>query len=185
MMPEYEVYLNGKLKKVELTKNGEDSYAAKVDGKSRSFSLAKNALPSGKPFTVKMDDKPYKVDVARTSQAKEFSVTVEKSTFKAEVKVPSRKSTVTSFEPAMTAMKRTVSNSRQVLEGAVNAPMTGKIAAIRVSKGENVKPKQVLCVIEAMKMENEIVAPKAGVVKEVLVEVGSPVSEGDPLVVIA
>jgi biotin carboxyl carrier protein len=63
--------------------------------------------------------------------------------------------------------------------------MTGKMVSIKVSKGDNVEKGQVLCVIEAMKMENEISATKAGVVKEVLVSVGSPVSEGDPLVVVA
>jgi biotin carboxyl carrier protein len=62
--------------------------------------------------------------------------------------------------------------------------MTGKIVAVRVKKGEQVKAHQVLCVVEAMKMENEILAPKAGTIKEVNVSEGSPVSEGEPLFII-
>lgn len=184
MMPEYEVYVNGRIKKVDLTRNGEEAYAATVDGKTRSFTVTKNALESGKPSTIKINDKPYKIQVTRTNQPREFSVTVEETSFKTEVKIPLRKSALAAFEPAATATRRTASTSKQTPEGAVNAPMTGKIVAIKVTNGENVKPKQVLCVIEAMKMENEITAPKAGIVKEVLVSVGSPVSEGDPLVVI-
>ena len=184
-MPEYEVNVNGKPKKIELSPNGEDSYAAKVDGKPRKFSIPKNALTLGKTFTVKVDDKPFQVELARISQTKEFSVTVEKTAFKADVRIPARKATLTAFEPMMAGTKRRAASNKQVLEGAINAPMTGRMVSIKVSKGDNVQKGQVLCVIEAMKMENEISATRAGVVKEVLVSVGSPVSEGDPLVVIA
>ena len=184
-MPEYEVNVNGKPKKIELTRSGEDTYAAKVDGKARKFSMPRNAIALGKTFTVKVDDKPYQVELTRTSQTKEISVTVDKTTFKTEVKIPARKTTLTAFEPIMTGTKRRPASNKQVLEGAINAPMTGKMVSIKVSKGDNVQKGQVLCIIEAMKMENEISTSKAGVVKEVLVSVGSPVSEGDPLVVIA
>jgi biotin carboxyl carrier protein len=184
-MPEYEVSVNGKPKKIELTRNGEDSYTAKVGGKPRKFTIPKNALTLGKTFTVKVDDKPYQVELTRASQTKEFLVLVEKTAFKADVRIPARKATLTTFEPMMTATKGRAASSKQVLEGAINAPMTGKMVSIKVSKGDSVEKGQVLCVIEAMKMENEISASKTGVVKEVLVSVGSPVSEGDPLVVIA
>ena len=176
--------VNGKPKKIELTQNGEDSYAAKVDGKPRKFSIPKNALTLGKTFTVKVDDKPYQVELTRTSQTEEFSILVDKTAFKADVRIPARKATLTTFEPTTRAKKRVASN-KEVLEGAINSPMTGRMVSIKVSKGDNVEKGQVLCVIEAMKMENEISATKAGVVKEILVSVGSPVSEGDPLVVVA
>jgi biotin carboxyl carrier protein len=184
-MPEYEVNVNGKPKKIELTRNGEDSYTAKVDGKLRKFTMPKNALTLGKTFTVKVDDKPYQVELGITSPTKEFSVVVDKTAFKADVRIPTRKATLTAFEPMMTGTKRRAASNKQVLEGAINAPMTGRMVSIKVSKGDNVQKGQVLCVIEAMKMENEISATRAGVVKEVLVSVGSPVSEGDSLVVIA
>jgi glutaconyl-CoA decarboxylase len=62
--------------------------------------------------------------------------------------------------------------------------MTGKILSVKVKKGDQVKAGQVVCVIEAMKMENEIAAPKAGTVREVHVSAGSSVNEGEALVVV-
>ena len=67
---------------------------------------------------------------------------------------------------------------------AVNAPMPGNILKVNVQNGQAVKAGEVLVVLEAMKMENEIMAPKAGTVTQVLVSKGSTVDTGAPLVVI-
>ena len=67
---------------------------------------------------------------------------------------------------------------------AVNAPMPGTILKVNVSQGQAVKEGDVLCVLEAMKMENEIMAPKAGTITQVVVAKGSSVNTGDALVVI-
>ena len=67
---------------------------------------------------------------------------------------------------------------------AVNAPMPGTILKVNVTQGQAIKEGDVLCVLEAMKMENEIMAPKAGTVTQVVVSKGSSVNTGDALVVI-
>ena len=67
---------------------------------------------------------------------------------------------------------------------AVNAPMPGNILKVNVNVGDKVKAGTVLVVLEAMKMENEIMAPKDGAVTQVLVSKGSTVDTGAPLVVI-
>ena len=67
---------------------------------------------------------------------------------------------------------------------AVNAPMPGTILKVNVTAGQAVKEGDVLCVLEAMKMENEILAPKAGTVAQVAVAKGASVNTGDVLVVL-
>ena len=67
---------------------------------------------------------------------------------------------------------------------AVVAPMPGNILKVNVTAGQAVKEGDVLVVLEAMKMENEIMAPKAGTVTQVLVQKGASVDTGAPLVVI-
>ena len=67
---------------------------------------------------------------------------------------------------------------------AVSAPMPGTILKVNVTQGQAVKEGDILCVLEAMKMENDIVAPKSGTVTQVVTSKGASVSSGDPLVVI-
>ena len=65
----------------------------------------------------------------------------------------------------------------------VKSPMPGNILKINVSQGQTVKEGDVLIVLEAMKMENEIVAPHDGTVKQVLVAKGAKVNTDDVLAV--
>ncbi|MCL5677176.1 MAG: biotin/lipoyl-binding protein [Firmicutes bacterium] len=68
--------------------------------------------------------------------------------------------------------------------GAITAPLPGLIVAVKVEAGQSVDAGQVLMVLEAMKMENDIVAPGPGVVKEILVEPGTAVAGGQALLVL-
>ena len=65
---------------------------------------------------------------------------------------------------------------------AIVAPMPGTINAIKVTSGQQVKKGDVLIILEAMKMENEIYADKDGKVGQVFVQKGATVSTGAPLV---
>ena len=67
----------------------------------------------------------------------------------------------------------------------VTAPMPGKIVRVLVKPGDLVKAKQGLVVVEAMKMENELRAPKSGTIKEVAVTAGMSVEAGRVLVTVA
>jgi Acetyl/propionyl-CoA carboxylase, alpha subunit len=64
----------------------------------------------------------------------------------------------------------------------VSAPMPGKILGIKVSIGQAVNKGDTLLVLEAMKMENEIVAPEAGTIASIDVSEGANVQSGDVLV---
>jgi len=67
---------------------------------------------------------------------------------------------------------------------AVNAPMPGKITKLVAKAGDSVKKGAVLMLLEAMKMQNEIIAPADGSVKSVNVAAGQSVKPGDVLAVI-
>ena len=67
---------------------------------------------------------------------------------------------------------------------AVTAPMPGTILEVKVSAGQSIKKGDVVCILEAMKMENEIPASQDGVVKSVNVQKGASVNAGDALITI-
>ena len=67
----------------------------------------------------------------------------------------------------------------------VNAPMPGVVLRVEVTQGAAVKAGQVLLILEAMKMENEILAPRDGTVAQIVAQKGVSVDTGAPLIVLA
>ena len=105
-----------------------------------------------------------------------------------EAIVPSAAPAAPAAAPVAAAPVAAAAPAAPAVTGAgepVNAPMPGNILRVNVKAGDAVKSGTVLCVLEAMKMENEIMAPKDGTVTQVLVSKGSKVDTGAPLVVLA
>ncbi|MEN6316066.1 MAG: biotin/lipoyl-containing protein [Clostridiaceae bacterium] len=95
--------------------------------------------------------------------------------------------------PVAVAMPQVTAAAAQVVAPAtinvgsgevVKAPMPGTILDIKVSAGSRIKKGDVLFILEAMKMENEIVAPADGAVAQIKAVKGSTVNTGDVLAVI-
>ncbi len=84
---------------------------------------------------------------------------------------------------SLKADKNDNNNNNQDSSGEpINAPMPGTIVSVKVSQGQSVSKGDVLLVLEAMKMENEIMSPKDAVISGVNVKKGDSVEAGMPLV---
>ncbi|MFC7072665.1 acetyl-CoA carboxylase biotin carboxylase subunit [Halovenus rubra] len=71
-----------------------------------------------------------------------------------------------------------------VTDGVITADMQGTILSIEVAEGDEVAKGDIICVLEAMKMENDVAAPQGGTVEGVEVEAGDAVDMGDSLIVL-
>jgi biotin carboxyl carrier protein len=182
-MPVYEIFIDAKPRRIELTRTGENTLTARVDDRTVKVELPADKESMTEGVSIRIDGKAYRVKLPGIDREAPFSVRVEDVTFKAEVKTDAIKQASAISEPASLSLTKKAAN-RQVVEGAVAAPMTGKILSMRVKTGDQVRDGQVLCVLEAMKMENEITAPKGGTVREVYVSEGSSVNEGEPLLLV-
>ncbi|CEP68622.1 Single hybrid motif [Moorella glycerini] len=119
-----------------------------------------------------------------------FQVTVNGETFSVEVEEVG--GTVEHLRPAVKPPAKKASPVHQAGlspraplpqdNRTVTSPLPGTVVEVRVKPGQKVTAGQVLLIIEAMKMENEIQAPAGGVVQEVMVQTGTNVASGQPLV---
>ncbi len=120
--------------------------------------------------------KNYKITV----NGNVYDVTVEETTGTAAASAPAAVSaTVKTAAPAAAPKKETAKGPEGSVK--VTAPMPGKILGVKVSAGQSVKKGEVLLVLEAMKMENEIVAPSDGTIASVQAAVGDSVEAGATL----
>lgn len=87
-------------------------------------------------------------------------------------------------KPILAQQKPTNSDINKFVQGAITVPMQGTITKVNVDIGDFVKSGDVVCVLEAMKMENELKATKDGVVKEIKVGEGQNVNLGQIVVVV-
>jgi biotin carboxyl carrier protein len=114
-----------------------------------------------------------------------FKIKIEGRTFEAEVEE------IGGSEPVAAAPARTTTTAAappptvaSVGGNAVSAPMPGKILSITVSKGQQVKTGDVVVLLEAMKMEQEIKTSFSGTVNDILVASGDTVRKEQALIVI-
>jgi acetyl-CoA/propionyl-CoA carboxylase, biotin carboxylase, biotin carboxyl carrier protein len=88
-------------------------------------------------------------------------------------------------ELARRRRERTAAGGRHgVAKDAVVSPMQGTVLAVEVAEGDEVAPGQVLCIVEAMKMENEITAHRAGRIADLSVEAGQAVKTGQVICIV-
>lgn len=125
-----------------------------------------------KNYTITVNGTPYNVTV-EDANGSAAPVAAAPAPVAAPASAPAPAPAAAPAAPAAPAAAGSVS---------VDAPMPGNILDIKVSNGASVKAGDVLLILEAMKMENEIVAPQDGTVASVNVNKGDTVEAGQTLV---
>lgn len=87
--------------------------------------------------------------------------------------------------PAAAAAAPAAAPAGPVTGEPVTAPLPGTVVSVKVTAGQAVKSGELLAVIEAMKMENEVLSPRDGTIAQVVAGQGTAVKTGDPLVTLA
>ena len=180
---ENSILINGKRHRVKLLKVDKESpFLVEVDDKAYEVELL-NELNYGKPVSIMVGGKPYRVELEEVNKSKPFSVRVNDKSFRVEYESVSR-TRPKAIEATLPATLRRPTAKLIADKGVVTALMPGRVVSLKVEVGDSVEEGDALCVLEAMKMENEIVASMAGVVEEVMVSEGAGVNRGDALVLI-
>ncbi|MBM3134738.1 MAG: biotin/lipoyl-binding protein [Chloroflexi bacterium] len=166
------VTVEGRPFKVRV-EGGQPLATVTVDGRVYKLEAQpRKADPAGPAYSVLVDGKAYRV-------------AVEGAVAPAPLARPSPLGAPRPAAPAPAArLAPAPAPAEAAAPGAVTALMPGRVVAMRVQQGDTVESGQVLLILEAMKMENEIRAPKAGLVKTVPVSVGSNVNKGDILAIV-
>lgn len=141
---------------------------------------------------IRVDDRVFLVDICSLGRNEHFSVLLDHGSF--EVTVGKRNDrricmlkgieyeVVVEDETTHRVREMGISEEDEGSDEIVKAPMPGLIIAIPVETGDHVEKKTRVAVMEAMKMENELVTEHSGQVSEILVEVGANVDQGEPII---
>jgi biotin carboxyl carrier protein len=175
----HEVLVHGKPHHVEVLERNENNFLLRVNNKHVRIRLANSS--HGKT-AIEINGHSLQAEVKRV-HGNVFQVRIGGKLFEVECAPKVIKDLTFKPEPFAAFSKRPAV-SLTVTKGAVTAPIAGKIIVFRVSVGQRVEKGECICILEAMKMENEVAAPKTGVVKEIRVSEGAVVDKEDVLAII-
>jgi len=138
-----------------------------------------------KTFKVTVDGQSYTVEVEElTQQINKLSADkAERDADKNPAATTALKETKRT--PQQSGHKKETKSAAGSSGLSVKAPMPGSIIEIKVKEGDIVNDGDVLLILEAMKMENELTASQSGTVAQILVKKGDTVNSGDPLIILA
>ncbi|MBA2285311.1 MAG: biotin/lipoyl-binding protein [Ktedonobacteraceae bacterium] len=144
----------------------------------RVASLATRGQEQGGRFSLLIDGVSYDIFARRLDKPDEG----ESQTY--EVLIGDQRIEVQVEDERAKALIGTITSASDSGETLIRAPMPGLVIGTPVEAGAEVARGQTVIVLEAMKMENDLAAPRAGTIKEVRASKGQTVNQGDILVVI-
>lgn len=164
-----------------------------INGRMRSVSIEPlgAAGPGGGRFHVLVDGAPYDVDVRPTDLGLSLvfadrrvvdAAVTERAAGEWFIQLPHVG--VSALVDGRRTERGRAADTGRAGEQRVTAPMPGRVVRLLVKPGDEVAARQGLVVVEAMKMENELVSPKAGRIKDVAVTEGTSVEVGRLLLIV-
>jgi len=166
---QYEIEIAGKRRQVVVTREG-DGFAVAVDGATRHVDVAR--IDEDTLSLIVDSVTPADITIAPDATAGHMTVHVDGTPVSATLNGRRRWS------------RRDEAGDPGSEPQRIAAPMPGKVVRVLVGVGDTVQARQPVAVVEAMKMENEMRASRAGTVAEVHVREGMSVDAGAPLIVI-
>lgn len=163
----YTAIVQGKEVNVELDRKDSGSIQAKIG--NREYSVEVQALNSG-VYWMNCNSRSVDLVVMRTGDR--YMVSFEGHHIPVEV------------IDVRAALRRMMQHQGEEGTAEMRAPMPGKIVRVLIDEGAPVQINQGILVMEAMKMQNEIKAPKNGIVRKIGVKEGEAVNSGDLLVIV-
>ncbi|ADD68694.1 biotin/lipoyl attachment domain-containing protein [Denitrovibrio acetiphilus DSM 12809] len=153
---------------VELVENTQNQFTIDIDGRKHSIDFA---MAGDDVYSIIIDGKSYAMEIDEKGDI--FDILMENGdNFSIEV--------LDEMKRLMKMRHSAGLEGRQIIE----AQMPGYIWKILVEKGQEVKAGEPLMILVAMKMENEIKAPKDGIVEDIFVELDQTIVTGDRLAVV-
>ncbi|MBF6599673.1 MAG: hypothetical protein IVW36_04095 [Dehalococcoidia bacterium] len=169
MASKYRLRLGDVDREIEVAAAAGGSFEITVDGQSETVSLER--INEGARYSLIVDGMPYDIFAEETPLG--FHIVVDGETVLIGTQTGRR-----------AAAGAGGGDSDSGGEWVLKSPMAGVVRDIRVAADDEVGEGQVLIVVEAMKMQNELQARRAGTVKAVYVSVGQRVDQGTPLLVL-
>lgn len=147
-------------------------YKYKING--LKFTVAVGDTVDGE-VTVEVNGTPYKVELEKTKSSKPAKPALSQSG-----KTESAMAAVAASAPTQQVKPVVTAGPAS----AVKSPLPGTIMSFNVKEGDTVKAGDTVCVLEAMKMENDIHCTNGGTVKKILVSAGDAILEGTDIMII-
>jgi biotin carboxyl carrier protein len=143
-----------------------------IDGKFNLLNEGVEMLEPGR-FLLRKDDKVYEIFLLNESEdGKELELQINQQYFKVNIQ--------NELDQLLNTLGFKSNDIKKVKE--LKSPMPGKIVAVLVTEGDEVKPGQPLLILEAMKMENALQAISEGRVEKIMAEKGVSVNKNDILI---
>lgn len=153
---------------VETESTTANSFQVSLNGKPYHACI-KEWHPDGRIKTISVNNKIIPIDVLKQADGSPKTVILKGVPFDVDVE-------------KITSLPIKAKPLKKIVCGDIKATLPGQILSIMIKVGDTVKKGQPLLILESMKMENEMLSPKEGVVRKILVEVGQLVAKDEVMI---